>query len=172
MSSAHHLTEANIWPKFKENPSRGIGDMERTQNSRLKPMTLTCDLDFELAWCTWVLHIDLLRRTFDQSLMKIFQRVQEIWSGQESVTEGHTDGWTDRWTDRQMKAISIMPHPLRGWGLKIATVAAILYFQSEQFFAIFDLQVTLMLSTKFRVSWPFGSGEEAQNRFPSRPSWI
>ena len=32
--------------------------------------------------------------------------------------------------------------------------------------AIFDLQVTLMLSTKFRVNWPFSSGEEAQNRFP------
>ena len=61
-------------------------------------MTLTCDLDLELAWL-WVLHIDSLRRTFDQCLMKIFQRVQEIWSGQESVTEGLTDGWTDRWTD-------------------------------------------------------------------------
>ena len=47
----------------------------------------------------WVLHIDSLRRTFDQSLMKIFPRVQEIWSGQESVTEGQTDGWTDRQTD-------------------------------------------------------------------------
>ena len=32
--------------------------------------------------------------------------------------------------------------------------------------ALFDLQVTLMLSTKFRVNWPFGSGEEGQNRFP------
>ena len=42
-----------------------------------------------------LLHIDSLRRTFDQSLMKIFQRVQEIWSGQESVTEGQTDGRTD-----------------------------------------------------------------------------
>ena len=58
-------------------------------------MTLTCDLDLELAWLTWVLHIDLLGRTFDQSLMKIFQRVQEIWSGQESVTEGRTDRRTD-----------------------------------------------------------------------------
>ena len=57
----------------------------------------------------WVLHIDSLRRTFDQSLIKIFQRVQEIWSGQESVTEGQTDG--------QTKAISINPHPLRGGGL-------------------------------------------------------
>ena len=48
-----------------------------------------------------VLHIDLLRRTFDLSVMKIFQRVQEIWSGQESVTEGLTDGRTYRRTDRR-----------------------------------------------------------------------
>ena len=33
-----------------------------------------------------------------------------------------------------------------------------------------------MLPTKFRVNWPFSSGEEAKNRFsrwlPWRPSWI
>ena len=42
--------------------------------------------------------------------------------------------------------------------------------------AIFDLQVTPILPTKFGVNWPFGSGEEAKNRFsrwlPWRPSWI
>ena len=42
--------------------------------------------------------------------------------------------------------------------------------------AIFDLQVTLMLPGKFGVNWPFGSEEEAKNRFsrlrPWRPSWI
>ena len=42
--------------------------------------------------------------------------------------------------------------------------------------AIFDLQVTLILPTKFGVNWPFGSGEEAKNRFsrwrPWRPTWI
>ena len=42
--------------------------------------------------------------------------------------------------------------------------------------AIFDLQVTPMLPSKFGVNWPFGSGEEAKNRFsrwlPWRPSWI
>ena len=42
--------------------------------------------------------------------------------------------------------------------------------------AIFDLRVTPMLPTKFRVNWPFSSGEEAKNRFlrwlPWRPSWI
>ena len=40
-------------------------------------------------------------------------------------------------------------------------MAAILDLQSARFLAIFDLQVTLMLPTKFRVNWPFGSGEEA-----------
>ena len=39
-----------------------------------------------------------------------------------------------------------------------------------------DLQVTPMLPTKFQINWPFGSGEEAKNRFsrwlPWWPSWI
>ena len=45
-------------------------------------------------------------------------------------------------------------------------------FQIGKILAIFD-QVTLMIPTKFQVNWPFGSGEEAKNRF-SRwlPSWI
>ena len=42
--------------------------------------------------------------------------------------------------------------------------------------AIFDLQITLMLPTKFRVNWHLGLGEEAKNRFsrwpPWRPFWI
>ena len=44
MGYAHCPTEVNIWPKFRENPPRGKGDTGRTQNSRLKPMTLNCDL--------------------------------------------------------------------------------------------------------------------------------
>ena len=40
----------------------------------------------------------------------------------------------------------------------------------------FDLQVTLMLPSKFGVNWPFGSGEEAKNIFsrwqPWRLPWI
>ena len=47
---------------------------------------------------------------------------------------------------------------------------------TSRILAIFDLQVTLMLPSKFGVSWPFGSGEEAKNRFsrwrPWQPSWI
>ena len=42
--------------------------------------------------------------------------------------------------------------------------------------AVFDLQVTLMLPSKFGVNWPFDSGEEAKNRLsrclPWRPSSI
>ena len=30
--------------------------------------------------------------------------------------------------------------------------------------AIFDLQITLMLPSKFGANWPFGSGEEANKR--------
>ena len=37
--------------------------------------------------------------------------------------------------------------------------------------ANFDLQVTLVLHTKFRVSWPFCSGEEANNRYSRWPQW-
>ena len=37
--------------------------------------------------------------------------------------------------------------------------------------AIFDLQVTSMLPSKFGVNWPFGSGEEVKNRFSRRPPW-
>ena len=41
---------------------------------------------------------------------------------------------------------------------------------------VFDLQITLILPIKFQVNWPFGSGEEVQNKFsiwwPWQPSWI
>ena len=32
-------------------------------------------------------------------------------------------------------------------------------------FAVFDLQVIPMLSTKFQVNWPFGSGESSKQIF-------
>ena len=39
--------------------------------------------------------------------------------------------------------------------------------------AIFDLQVTPLFPTKFQVNWPFGSEEEAKNKFWRwLPSWI
>ena len=37
--------------------------------------------------------------------------------------------------------------------------------------AIFDLQVTSMLPTKFKVKKLFDSGEEAKNRFSRWPPW-
>ena len=49
-------------------------------------------------------------------------------------------------------------------------------FPVRTILAIFDLQVTPMLSTKFHVNWPFDSKEEAKNRLsrwpPWRQSWI
>ena len=51
-----------------------------------------------------------------------------------------------------------------------------LWFPIGTILAIFDLQVTSMLPSKFGVNWPFGSGEDAKNRFsrwrPWRPFWI
>ena len=49
-------------------------------------------------------------------------------------------------------------------------------FPIRTILAIFDLQVTLMLPTKFQISWPFISEEEVKNSFarwpPWWPSWI
>ena len=49
-------------------------------------------------------------------------------------------------------------------------------FPIRSILAIFDLQVAPINLTKFWFNWPFGSGEEAQNRFyrwqPRQPSWI
>ena len=53
MDSAHHFTEANIWPKLKENPSRGKGDIEWTRNSGLKLATLNCDLVLQSPWLSY-----------------------------------------------------------------------------------------------------------------------
>ena len=46
-------------------------------------------------------------------------------------------------------------------------------FLISRILAIFDLQVTLILLTKFGVNWPFGSGKEVQIGFLRwQPSWI
>ena len=39
----------NFLSKFNENPSRGKGDMDQTQNYRLKLVTFNCDLALESA---------------------------------------------------------------------------------------------------------------------------
>ena len=55
-------------------------------------------------------------------------------------------------------------------------MAAILDLPIGTILANFDVQVIPMLPTKFQVNWPFGSGEEAKNRFsrwlPRQPLWI
>ena len=56
----------------------------------------------------------------------------------------------------------------------MAAMTAILDFRT--ILTTFYLQVTLILPTKFRVNWPFGSGEEDRKIFsrwqPWRSSWV
>ena len=63
-----------------------------------------------------------------------------------------------------------------GWSFEQTLNGSQLGITIGTILAIFDLRVTLMHPTKFRVNWPFSSGEEAKNRFsrwlPWRPSWI
>ena len=47
--------------EFNENSPKGSGDIEQTRNSKVNPLTLTCDLK----------HLVKLRGTFEFSLMKI-----------------------------------------------------------------------------------------------------
>ena len=46
MVSADCLTERNIWVKFMKIVER-VHEIEWTQNSKVNPMTLNCDLDRE-----------------------------------------------------------------------------------------------------------------------------
>ena len=51
----------------------------------------------------------------------------------------------------------------------MAAMAPILDFSIKMILAIFDLQVTPMLPTKFWVNWPSASEEEAMNSFSRWP---
>ena len=80
MGSAHHFTEANIWPKLKENPSRGKGDIQWTRNSGLKLATLNCDLVLVSPSVSYGFCTSSHRWTFDQSLEKILpQLARSFW---------------------------------------------------------------------------------------------
>ena len=60
--------------KFNENRQKGSGDMERTLNLSVNPLTLTCDLTLSLG--SWVMcSANRLRGTFVGSLMKSVQLV-------------------------------------------------------------------------------------------------
>ena len=81
MGAAYHFTEANIWPKLKENPSRCKRDIEWTWNSGLKIDTLNCDLVLESPRLNYGFCTSSHKWTFDQSLEKILPGVKEIQSG-------------------------------------------------------------------------------------------
>ena len=53
MGSAHNLTEVNILPKFNEALPKGSGDMEWTQNARLKHISFNCALDLGSIWLSY-----------------------------------------------------------------------------------------------------------------------
>ena len=93
MGSAHHFTEANIWPKLKEKPSRGKGDIEWTRNSGLKLTTLNSDLVLESPRLSYGFCTSSHRWTFDQSLEKILSGVKEIQSGYE-IQDSNSWPWT------------------------------------------------------------------------------
>ena len=71
------------------------------------------------------------------------------------LTDGRTDG---RLTDDQHETIIPRHYCVVGYK-KIIKMAAIIDIMAT-ILAIFDLQVTSILDTKFQVNWPFGSGEE------------
>ena len=48
--SAHHFTEANIWPKFNEYLFPDKGDIIQTRISRLKLLIFSCEFDLESPW--------------------------------------------------------------------------------------------------------------------------
>ena len=85
-------------------------------------------------------------------MAKIHPFIKEIECRQEVTL---TPTRTLKPTGSELKTIHVCPpqhpHPIPHGG--------------EHNSAIFDLQVTQMLLTKFHVNWIFGSGEEVQNRF-------
>ena len=93
--------------------------------------------------------------------------------------------WISDWKDFAIFALQVIPMlllpsfeptDLLGQEKKRNIDGSHLGFPIRMILAIFDLQVTQMLPTKFRVNWLFGSGEEVKNRVtrwpPWWPSWI
>lgn len=85
-------------------------EQTRSSNSRLQCVTFNCDLDLESAGLSYVFYTS----SHWGVLIKILLRIQKIWSGHNSVTNGQmdgqlTDGRMDRWTDgRHWKAIPLI----------------------------------------------------------------
>ena len=77
--------------------------------------------------------------------------------------------WSTSYPHASYQVSSQMPFWFRRWskkfGFQDGCHGSHLGFLIRMTLAMFDLQVTLMLPTKFQVNWAFGSGEEAKNRF-------
>ena len=88
---------------------------------------------------------------------------QVIWpfdSGE--VAQNRFSRWWQRWPSwiSDQNDFSYCWPSLKSIGLSVY-----LGFQIGMILATFDLQVTLMLSTKFGINWTLRSGEEVKNRF-------
>ena len=142
MSSAHCLTEANIWPKFKENPSWDIGERERTRNSGLKPMT--CDLDLELEWLTYGF---CTSTHWDERLTKVqwksFKRFRRYGTDKKVLRK-------DRQTD---KGHFYNLHPFRGGGLKRKSLCMSTFLNGQNQWIIFsDKYKTYILLDRYTTN--------------------
>ena len=79
-----------------------------------------------------VLHTILVGSTFHQSLIKIFQIVQESWKGQGRVTDRWVDELIDRWAHdvHFHNPLSKLPLGLERHSEAVQTVFNILYQQT------------------------------------------
>ena len=93
MTSAHRLTEANIWPKLKKKTLQGY----RRYGADTK---FTCDLDLELAWLTYWF---CTSTHCGEHLTKGFRRygADKKVLRKDRRTDRLADGQMDRRTDRQ-----------------------------------------------------------------------
>ena len=111
---------------------------------------------------------------------KRFSRWPPWWPSWISDQQDFSYFWSTNHPDTSYQVWSQLAFRLRKWSEKQdfqdGGHGRHLGFPIRTILAIFDLKVTLMLSTKFRVNKHLGLGEEAKNRFsrwpPWRPSWI
>ena len=89
--------------KFNKNRLKSLGDMKWTRNARVNPLTLSLS-----SWAMCSAH-----RLTERNI-KIVQRVQKIWRGQESIIDRMTNGLTD-------EGHSYKPHSALHWGLNMNT---------------------------------------------------
>ena len=100
MGYAHHLDEVNMWPKFHENPSSHLGDMERTRNkaSNLWPSSMTLTLtrdgrDMGSAHC--LDEVNIWPKFHESPLSRLGDMSRHDFRQTDRRTDRRSDGQTD-----------------------------------------------------------------------------